>query len=1549
MKTMIRAFIYLLLVYSLAMGVLAQSPPMVSAAEYFIDTDPGEGSGTAVSATDGSYNDIFESINGNLSTASLSEGMHTLYIRYKNSDNNWGKAFAKSFVVKNSSAYLFNLPATITNAEYFIDTDPGEGNGTALNADDGSYDYIFESINGNLSTASLSEGAHTLYVRYKNSDSNWGKAFAKPFVVKNSSVYLFNLPATVNNAEYFIDTDPGEGSGTAVSATDGSYTDIFESSNGSLSTVSLSEGTHTLYVRYRNSANSWGKVAARSFVVRNSSAYLFNLPTTITRAEYFIDTDPGEGSGTVLSADDGSYDDIIESVNGSQTTSSLSEGTHTLYVRYKNSANSWGKVAARSFVVKNSSAYLFNLPTTISRAEYFIDTDPGEGSGMALNAVDGNYNDIFESVNGSRSTSPLSEGTHTLYVRYKNSANSWGKVAASSFVVKNSSAYLFNLPTTITRAEYFIDTDPGEGSGTSLNATDGNYKDLFESISANLSTSSLRGGAHTVSVRYGNNNGNWGKPFTSAFGVREMPVNGLAAYYPFNGGATDESGVGNNGTVVGARLTVDRFGIQNHAYNFNGLNNEIVVADDSLLSPSSLTISLWARPAAIRCWQTFISKGGNGSGHTPQYELYYCDSLHYLSSDSFEPYYQFSANEQIANNRWQHLVLSHSNDSVRFYLNGVLDKTLNGVFTPATPTAESLYIGAEARHWDSTYYWGDLDDIRIYNRALSDSEVTLLFHEGNFGEQSISGTVFNDLNGNGVQEGGDSLLAGWRIVCKDSYGVTVDSQVTDVQGKYTLTNFAPGTYTIYEVEESGWFRTLPTGLGSYTVTISANDSITGKDFGHTRTYRYIGDSTGNWSASTSWVSGIPPTSDKFVSIPGGAVVTVDSLPSDTIRALRIESGGTLEFLPNVGKLNILRPCRIDNGATLKFQSISGTTGIICYSDLINLGTIDPGSSKVTINGDESKVLMSGLIPNTFDTLEIKGNNTSVVGNMIINTQLILIKGIDTRSQDSINVKNSDTSAIIGTGIITQGTITREIKQGETGIYRFESPGTYIKFNNQGEYPCNVAMTVLSNARIGNFYWDSLGGRVNTLENTIVVDSVRKFSRWPLGVPRPRVIQSLADQLYCKIESVNRVYAIHPDCGNNYCAQVSLRYLPTGLSHLNATDVKGMSSSSVSEEELQLFRGPYYADSVDANWNMVSLPLSPGIAIKDSVFPTSISDAFAYNGSYIESPLLKFSEGYWLKFPDPQQIILHGVDIDSVSIPVNPGWNLIGSISYPVAAAMVTPQDIIRSVFFRYKTGYIEADTLEPMHAYWIKTSASGNLILSYNANIALSKGSLSGNPLNLLNRLAIADSKLNEGTLYFGSRANIDITRYILPPLPPEGMYDVRFATGNMLAIAGEQKENEIPIRIQSAEYPVTLRWEMQDATQSGSLIVNGRITRMRQSGSIVVGDPNSEIKLSLTPSVLEELPKEYTLGQNYPNPFNPATTIRYTLPSESRVQLTIYNILGQVVSVLRDGVEDAGYRSINWNASNVASGIYFYRLEATSTCDPGKSFTKVKKMILLR
>ena len=256
-----------------------------------------------------------------------------------------------------------------------------------------------------------------------------------------------------------------------------------------------------------------------------------------------------------------------------------------------------------------------------------------------------------------------------------------------------------------------------------------------------------------------------------------------------------------------------------------------------------------------------------------------------------------------------------------------------------------------------------------------------------------------------------------------------------------------------------------------------------------------------------------------------------------------------------------------------------------------------------------------------------------------------------------------------------------------------------------------------------------------------------------------------------------------------------------------------------------------------SWNLLSLPVVPADARKSVIFPTALSNAFLYNAGtgYEIRDSLSTGKGYWVKFGDTGTVGLVGTPVLNDTTDVVTGWNMIGSLSQPVATASISssPGGIVTSQFFWYEGNYRTSDSLRPGKGYWVKVNQDGRLIISMAPSAAMKS-----------DRIRI------EPTAEF-------------PPAPPEAV-----------------------------------------STQP--------------------------------------IPREYSLAQNYPNPFNPTTLIRYALPTETHVLLKIYNILGEEVATLVDETEDAGFRSVTWNAANVPSGIYIYRLVTTG-------FTDVHKMAVIR
>jgi flagellar hook assembly protein FlgD len=89
-------------------------------------------------------------------------------------------------------------------------------------------------------------------------------------------------------------------------------------------------------------------------------------------------------------------------------------------------------------------------------------------------------------------------------------------------------------------------------------------------------------------------------------------------------------------------------------------------------------------------------------------------------------------------------------------------------------------------------------------------------------------------------------------------------------------------------------------------------------------------------------------------------------------------------------------------------------------------------------------------------------------------------------------------------------------------------------------------------------------------------------------------------------------------------------------------------------------------------------------------------------------------------------------------------------------------------------------------------------------------------------------------------------------------------------------------------------------------------------------------------------VPKEFKLSQNYPNPFNPTTTIEYALPQNAKVVIKVYDILGRLVKELVNEYKEAGYYKVKFDGTNLASGVYLYRIESGT-------YVQTKKMVLVK
>jgi hypothetical protein len=380
-------------------------------------------------------------------------------------------------------------------------------------------------------------------------------------------------------------------------------------------------------------------------------------------------------------------------------------------------------------------------------------------------------------------------------------------------------------------------------------------------------------------------------------------------------------------------------------------------------------------------------------------------------------------------------------------------------------------------------------------------------------------------------------------------------------------------------------------------------------------------------------------------------------------------------------------------------------------------------------------------------------------------------------------------------------------------------------------------------------------------------------------------------------------------------------------------------------------------SIDGGWNMLSNPLNETIQDADSLFRRASSQAFSYDrgsGYYVVSQLVN-GLGFWLKYNSNSVETISGFAVDTISIPVKAGWNMIGSITKPVLISSIIqiPVNIVSTPYYQYKNGYQNVDTLLPAKAYWVKMNKNGTLFLQ-------SSGSLKGstartNPFEDMGCVKFTDAGGNSGVLFVGDDRNNDcpISQTEMPPLPPRGAFDVRFRSQRAAEIISRSSlEEPGQVQLSSEKYPLRVEWTFPQSMEHAYLLYDahsGRtIALLAGSGHAMLTSAISDLRIKMTDAVA--LPKKFALHQNYPNPFNPATTFAFDLPEKSDVSLAIYDQLGRIVaSLLNHEQIEAGAHTISWDGSQAASGVYYYRLAAVSAGTGTKNFLDVKKMVLIK
>ncbi len=340
---------------------------------------------------------------------------------------------------------------------------------------------------------------------------------------------------------------------------------------------------------------------------------------------------------------------------------------------------------------------------------------------------------------------------------------------------------------------------------------------------------------------------------------------------------------------------------------------------------------------------------------------------------------------------------------------------------------------------------------------------------------------------------------------------------------------------------------------------------------------------------------------------------------------------------------------------------------------------------------------------------------------------------------------------------------------------------------------------------------------------------------------------------------------------------------------------------------------WYADSLFPG-SLQALSKTPdnfiGVGLIGNIISSPNGNTWSFENSGTQSNLFSINSrnGVVCAVGDSGTILIRQTSVTS-TFQLADGWNMVSNPLIVSNNAKPFLFPTATSNAFAYKGSYVTAESLMTGQGYWLKFPASQGI-------------GISGVPTTL-ETVAVAQRWNMIGSI------SMPIPVTSITSIPPN------IVTSNFFAYAGAYF-------IADTITPGQAYWVKTN--QNGSIILStgssqGASNRIRILATTET-PPAPPASVGTKP---RDIPFEYSLEQNYPNPFNPSTLIKYALPSESRLTLEIFDLLGRRVALLFDGTQQAGYHEILWTgSSDIGSGVYYYRLKAGD-------FIETKKLLLLR
>ena len=334
----------------------------ISSAEFFIDTDPGLGLAEPFEVSPGDSSAVWSALN----LGDLPPGPHDVCVRFRDDDGSWGSSYCESIFV--SRPFDNGEHAVLSLAEFYVDEDPGVGQGEPFGSVEGDFSEVWSALN----LGDLSPGSHDVCVRFRDDYGRWGSSYCEPIFV--SRPFDNGEHAALSLAEFYVDEDPGVGQGEPYGSVEGDFSEVWSA----LNLGDLPLGPHDVCVRFRDDYGRWGSTSCEKIYFR--PAFANGQHAQLVAGEFFFGSlDPGLGQGTSivlpLTADSLNLEQFIP-------TDALTPGAHALTHRFRDDLGRWGANFTQEIFICGSSPAPTPIPLEFSGCE-------GDTISFGVEAIDG--------------------------------------------------------------------------------------------------------------------------------------------------------------------------------------------------------------------------------------------------------------------------------------------------------------------------------------------------------------------------------------------------------------------------------------------------------------------------------------------------------------------------------------------------------------------------------------------------------------------------------------------------------------------------------------------------------------------------------------------------------------------------------------------------------------------------------------------------------------------------------------------------------------------------------------------------------------------------------------------------------------------------------------------------------------------------------------------------------------------------------------------------------------------------------------------------------